>query len=131
MNTFIYEIKTKARYEIINIDYLLEDALNKSNQNNGIMTVFCPHTTAGITINENGDPDVKKDMIYGFRQISPERDEYEHFEGNSHAHILSSIVGVSENLIIENKKILLGTWQSLYFCEFDGSRNRKIYIKIS
>jgi len=98
---------------------------------NGIITVFCPHTTAGITINENADNDVQRDLIYGYEKIFPTRDSrYRHFEGNSHAHMKSSAMGASQTLILEEGKIILGIWQDLYFCEFDGPRKRYFYVKI-
>ena len=130
MDYFKYEIQTRGEYDIVNIDEIVDDALRKSNLEDGIILVYTPHTTAAITINENGDPDVKGDLIKGFKKISPKRDEYLHFEGNSNAHILSSLVGASESLIFENRKISRGMWQSIYLCEFDGPRERKVYIKI-
>lgn len=130
MDYFKYEIQTRGEYDIVNIDEIVDDALRKSNLEDGIILVYAPHTTAAITINENGDPDVKGDLIKGFKKISPKRDEYLHFEGNSNAHILSSLVGASESLIFENRKIIRGMWQSIYLCEFDGPRERKVYIKI-
>ena len=130
MDYFKYEIQTRGEYDIVNIDEIVDDALRKSNLEDGIILVYTPHTTAAITINENGDPDVKGDLIKGFNKIYPKRDEYLHFEGNSNAHILSSLVGASESLIFENRKIIRGMWQSIYLCEFDGPRERKVYIKI-
>lgn len=94
------------------------------------MCNFCPHTTAGITINENADPDVVKDMLYGLEKAYPDRKEFQHFEGNSSAHLKATAVGSSVTVIIENGKLLLGTWQGIYFCEFDGPRTRKFYVKI-
>lgn len=130
MSMYSYTLDSHLDFEILNIDHYLQDALRKSGVLNGIMLVYCPHTTAGITINENGDPDVLKDLIYAFHKISPIRKEYRHFEGNSHSHLLSTLVGASENLIIKDGDLLLGTWQSVYFCEFDGPRKRTIHVKI-
>ena len=129
-NLFKYNISTNKDIETINIDKYVNDAVNKSKVEEGICLVYTPHTTAGITINENGDYDVRLDLEYAFDLLSPKRIEYRHFEGNTNAHLLSSIIGCSESLIIQKGKILLGTWQSIYFCEFDGTRNRDILIKI-
>ncbi|ATD54522.1 secondary thiamine-phosphate synthase enzyme YjbQ [Clostridium chauvoei] len=119
---------TQSMVDITNI--LNKDLLNSS-ISDGIMVIYCPHTTAGITINENADPDVTRDMIYGFEKVYPTIDsKYRHFEGNSHAHLKSSTVGASQTLIISNGKLILGTWQDIYFCEFDGPRNRTFYVKI-
>ncbi len=130
MNLYEYSIMTSRPMEIIRLDDYLLDALERSGLENGQVLVYCPHTTAAITINENGDPDVLDDLILSFQKISPRRKEFKHFEGNSHAHFLSSLVGVSENLILDQGQLILGSWQSLYFCEFDGPRRRKFYIKI-
>lgn len=123
-------IETASRNELQNIDYELNMAIKNSGVKEGIAVVYCPHTTAGITINENGDPDVQRDMLLGLEKISPDRLEYRHFEGNSDAHIKSSIVGVSENILVVDGEPILGIWQSLYFCEFDGPRRRHFYIKV-
>ena len=96
----------------------------------GICHVFTPHTTAAITINENADPDVPKDIIMKLDKIIPLNDNYRHIEGNSAAHIKSSLVGASEMVIIENGNLVLGTWQSIFFCEFDGPRTRKVLVKL-
>jgi len=97
---------------------------------NGIAVVYCPHTTAGITINENADPDVTWDMMLGFDKAFPDRPEFRHAEGNSAAHLKASAVGSSVTVIIENGNLILGTWQGIYFCEFDSPRTRKFYVKI-
>ncbi len=130
MSIYTYEVKTNHPIELINIDKLLDETIEKSKIVDGIAIVFVPHTTAGVTINENGDPDVKKDLAYALNILSPKREEYIHFEGNSHAHLLSTLIGASENIIIHNRKAILGVWQSIYFCEADGPRTRKIHIKI-
>ena len=121
---------TKKSEEFIDITYLINEAIRKSSVQNGIATIYCPHTTAGITINENGDPDVVRDIIATLDKVFPVEGDYRHFEGNSHAHIKSSYVGVEKTIIINEGKLLLGTWQSVYFCEFDGPRNRKVFIKV-
>ena len=113
-----------------NIDAKVTDAVTKSGVADGVCVVFCPHTTAGITINENADPDVVHDMLLGLDKAFPDRAEFRHFEGNSSAHLKASCVGASETVIIKNGRLLLGTWQSIYFCEFDPPRNRKFYVKV-
>ena len=95
-----------------------------------IITVHCPHTTAGITINENADPDVVRDLIFALEQTYPDRPEFRHAEGNSAAHLKASVVGSGVTLILRDGKPLLGTWQGVYFCEFDGPRTRRFYVSI-
>ena len=108
----------------------VRDAIKKSGVDNGMCAVYCPHTTAGVTINENADPDVVKDLLYGLDKAFPDRTEFRHSEGNSAAHLKASCIGSSVTLIVENGAPILGTWQRAYFCEFDGPRERKYYIKI-
>lgn len=127
---FKFEVTTHERNEFVNIDSYVEDARLKSGILSGIITVFTPHTTAGITINENADPDVVKDLVFGMNQTFDNKKEYRHFEGNSDSHMKSSLTGASETLIVEDGSILYGTWQSVYFAEFDGPRTRKIFIKV-
>ncbi len=129
-NLYSFDISTEEKQAFITIDDHLQKALSRSGVKNGIMLVFCPHTTAGITINENADSGVKKDLISGLNQAFPNKAEYAHLEGNSDVHIKSSVVGASETLIILKGRLILGTWQSLYFCEFDGPRNRTFFVKI-
>lgn len=102
----------------------------ESKVQSGICIVYCPHTTAGITINENADPDVVTDMLLGLDKAYPDRDDFLHREGNSSAHLKSSAVGVSQTILIEDGNLLLGVWQGIYFCEFDGPRNRTYYVKV-
>lgn len=125
-----YTVRTKKAQEFINITNLVEEAVNKSGIKDGIAIVFVPHTTAGVTINENSDPDVVTDILSGLSKAFPEQNGYLHAEGNSHAHIKASMMGSSCHIIIENGRLKLGTWQGIYFCEFDGPRNRNVYIKI-
>jgi secondary thiamine-phosphate synthase enzyme len=124
-----YSIKTKKAQEFINITEFVLETIEKDDIKNGILVVFVPHTTAGVTINENSDPDVVVDIISGLNQAFPEKNGYMHMEGNSHAHIKASVMGASCNIIVENGMPKLGIWQGIYFCEFDGPRNRKVYIK--
>ncbi len=122
-------IKTKNKVEFIDITTKIQNAVKETNLENGLVQIHIPHTTAAVTINENADPDVKADIKKEINKIIPFNDNYAHLEGNSAAHIKSSLFGVDQSIIVENKKLLLGTWQAIYFCEFDGSRNRNIYLK--
>ena len=115
---------------LVDITAEVTEAISESGVNEGICIVYCPHTTAAITINENADPDVKTDFIAGFDTIFPDMASFRHAEGNSDAHLKSSAVGASETIIVTAGKPLLGTWQAVYFCEFDGPRNRKFYVKV-
>lgn len=129
-NLFQFPVSTKKNEEFVDITYLIKQAVEKSKIQNGIAVVYCPHTTAGITINENADPDVVRDIIATLDKVFPVHGDYRHFEGNSHAHLKSSYMGAEKTIIIHEGKLVLGTWQSVYFCEFDGPRNRKVYIKL-
>ena len=108
----------------------LEGVVRESGIAEGICLVYCPHTTAAITINENADPDVKSDMIYGLTQTFSDDPAYRHMEGNTTAHLKSSTFGASEHLIIHEGRLIRGTWQGIYFAEFDGPRNRSYYVKV-
>ncbi|WP_295155115.1 secondary thiamine-phosphate synthase enzyme YjbQ [uncultured Brachyspira sp.] len=123
-------IKTKSRFDIIDITKEVQKCIDEEKVNNGIAVIFVPHTTAAIGINENADPDVVFDMKNAFNKLVPQNDNYRHREGNSQAHLLSSLVSPSLTVIIENSKIVLGTWQDIYFFEFDGARSRKVYLQI-
>lgn len=125
-----HRIQTTKPQQFINITNMVADEVKKSNVRDGIAVVYVPHTTAGVTINESADPDVVKDMISALDKTYPVHGDYLHFEGNSHAHIKASLMGSSCTVIIQDGKLLLGTWQGIYFCEFDGPRNRKFYVKI-
>ena len=124
------KISTSSRDQFIDITRKVDEVLRHSGVENGLCTIFVPHTTAAVTINENADPDVKSDIIKELDKIVPNCDGYSHCEGNSAAHIKSSLVGASETVIISGGRLLLGTWQGIYFCEFDGPRNRKLIVKI-
>jgi secondary thiamine-phosphate synthase enzyme len=123
-------LKTRKHSEFIDITPSIQDIVRKSGVESGVCHVFIPHTTAGITINENADPDVIRDIIAELDTIVPLEDNYAHTEGNSAAHIKSSMMGCSQTTLIEGGRLSLGTWQSLFFCEFDGPRNRSLWIKI-
>lgn len=131
MNFYDYEIKTNKSQTFVDLTKYMKDVINKSGIYNGRMTLFCPHTTAGLTINENADPDVIRDMLVALEKVFPIHGDYKHFEGNSHAHLKASFMGSDQTVLIEKGQLLLGRWQSVYFCEFDGPRTRqlKIYIE--
>ena len=124
------EVKSTKRIEFIDITDKLNSIVTASNTMEGLCILYVPHTTAGITINENTDSSVIYDILTKTTRLIPPNNNYSHMEGNSDAHIKSSLFGNSLNLIIENSHVLLGTWQGVFFCEFDGPRNRKIYVKI-
>ena len=128
----LYEYQLSTPKETLyNITSQVREAIAKSGVTSGAALVFCPHTTAGITINENADPDVVHDIIHGLAKVFPDRPEFRHGEGNSAAHLKASCVGPSVSVIVEGGRPLLGTWQGIYFCEFDAPRNRRFYVKIS
>ncbi len=127
----VYEYHLNTEKEgFYNITSYVRRALIESRVESGAAIVFCPHTTAGITINENADPDVVTDLLYALDKTFPDRPQFRHAEGNSAAHLKSSCIGASVNVIIEEGKLLLGTWQGIYFTEFDGPRSRRFYVKI-
>ena len=127
----LYEYTLSAqREDFYNITSQVREAVTKSGIKSGTAIIFCPHTTAGITINENADPDVVRDMLLGLKEAYPDQPQFRHAEGNSAAHLKASAVGASVTVIIEKGKLLLGTWQGIYFCEFDPPRNRKFYVKV-
>jgi len=123
-------IKTTSKVEIIDITNAIKDAISKLNKNDGIVLVYVPHTTAGITINENYDPMVGADILNILDRIAPNNLNYKHIEGNADAHIKASLIGSSIMLILENGEIKIGKWQGILFCEFDGPRNREVWIKV-
>ena len=124
-----YNIKTDKE-GLYNITSYVRQTLNESGVESGIAVIFCPHTTAAITINENADPDVQTDLLFALDKTYPDRPQFRHMEGNSAAHLKSSCVGASETVIIEDGTLLHGTWQGIYFAEFDGPRTRSFYVKI-
>ena len=124
------EIKTNSRSEIIDITDKIQKIISDSKIKSGICIIYVPHTTAGITVNENYDPSVRTDILDYLEKIAPPSARYRHTEGNADSHIKTSVVGSSATLVIEDGKILLGSWQGIMFCEFDGPRNRKLVVKI-
>jgi secondary thiamine-phosphate synthase enzyme len=122
-------LTTNKRNQFIEITNNINRLLELKNWKDGIIVVFTPHTTAAVTINENADPDVQIDMQGFLSKLIPDLPDFKHMEGNSDSHIKSSLVGASETIIVENGRMQLGTWQGVYFCEFDGGRNRQVYLK--
>jgi len=129
MNTEI-SIKSKYRTEFINITNEVQNVVNSSGVKEGVCYIFVPHTTAGVTINEAADPDVVDDIQQSLNKLVPHSSHYQHTEGNADSHIKASIIGSSEVVFIENGRLKLGTWQGVFFCEFDGPRNRRVWVKI-
>jgi len=125
------QVKTRKHTEMIDITSQVNGVVKKSGVQSGLCTVFVPHTTAGVTINENADPAVMRDILMEINKVIPLKDGYDHMEGNSAAHIKSSLFGCSASIIIENSSLRLGTWQSIFFCEFDGPRTRKAWIQVT
>jgi len=123
-------VKTIKRLEFVDITRSVQDIVDKKKISSGIVYLFVPHTTAGITINENAVPSVKKDLIDSLTRLLPQTAKYSHAEGNSDAHVKSTLMGQSLNLFVENGKLALGTWQGIYFCEGDGPRAREVWVKI-
>jgi secondary thiamine-phosphate synthase enzyme len=124
------EIRTRRRHEFVDITPQVQDAVRESKSANGICVVYCPHTTAAITINENYDADVKADMAMALQRLVPKDWPFNHGEGNSDSHVQTSLYGPSQSLIIDEGQLILGQWQGIFFCEFDGPRQRTFFIKI-
>jgi len=124
-----FQVRTSAQTEFIDITRPVQEAIKKAGVEDGICFIFIPHTTAAVTINENADPSVVQDIIMELNKIVPSKDQYHHLEGNSPAHIKASMLGCSQMVFVESGKLVLGTWQGIFFCEFDGPRNRKVHVK--
>lgn len=123
-------LRTGSTIQMIDITRQIHDIVRQKKVQQGICIIFVPHTTAAVTINENADPAVIHDIISELSKVIPQQDNYRHLEGNSAAHIKCAIIGCSQAVIIEDGCLQLGTWQSIFFCEFDGPRNRKVWVKI-
>jgi secondary thiamine-phosphate synthase enzyme len=121
-------VPTRQRMEFIDITGRIRDTIRENGWSSGLLTVYCPHTTAAITINENADPSVQADIVNTLAKLVPERGAYRHMEGNSDAHIKASLVGPSEQVIVNAGELTLGTWQGIFFCEFDGPRQRRVHV---
>ncbi|MBW2039667.1 MAG: YjbQ family protein [Deltaproteobacteria bacterium] len=124
------EVKTKSRMELVDITPQVEGVIEESGISEGICSLYVPHTTAAVTINENADPSVKADIIAKLNQLVPAGDRYHHLEGNADAHIKATLVGPSETLLVRGGRLSLGTWQGVFFCEFDGPRRRKVLVRV-
>ncbi len=122
-----FTLQTSRRNEFIDITAQIQDLVEEVSE--GVATVFVPHTTTAVTINENADPDVPRDILRKLEELIPQRDNFSHMEGNSDAHIKASLFGSSVRVIVKDDKLLLGTWQSIFFCEFDGPRTRNFYLQ--
>jgi secondary thiamine-phosphate synthase enzyme len=127
----ILSVKTSARTELIDITSKIAERVKESGVTDGRCMLYVPHTTAAVTINESADPSVKDDILMVLNQMVPWDANYRHMEGNSPAHVKSTIVGASEMVAIENGSLVLGTWQGIFFCEFDGPRTRKVHVRIT
>ncbi len=125
-----FQVRTSKQTEFIDITHSVQEAVQKTGVREGVCIIFIPHTTAAITINENADPSVSKDIIMELNKIVPFEDRYQHTEGNSPAHIKASLIGCSQTVFVESGKLALGTWQGIFFCEFDGPRSRKVNVKV-
>jgi secondary thiamine-phosphate synthase enzyme len=125
----ICTVKSKNQTELIDITSKIQDLVGASRIGRGLCMLYVPHTTAAITINESADPSVKDDILMVINNIVPWKAEYRHMEGNSPAHVKSTLIGPSELIAIENDRLLLGTWQGIFFCEFDGPRTRKVHVR--
>lgn len=125
-----FSVRTQHHTQFLRIDHEVQQAVSRAGVQRGVCHVFVPHTTAGITINENADPDVVRDIIQALEKQVPWRADYAHSEGNAAAHVKASMMGFSQTILIENGALALGTWQSIYFCEFDGPRTRQVWVQI-
>ncbi len=127
---FEFPVRTMRHSEIVDITGQVEKIVEKSGIRDGICIVYIPHTTAAVTINENADPSVKTDILNYLNRIVPWNGNYTHLEGNASAHIKASVIGSDRTIIIKNGHLVLGTWQGIYFCEFDGPRSRRVLVEI-
>lgn len=125
-----FTVKTSSRTEMIDITARITAIVKEDNMKSGLCHVFVPHTTAAVTINENADPDVQADILTSTAGLVPRAGGYRHGEGNSDAHVKASLFGSSETIIVEEERLVLGVWQSVFFCEFDGPRTRKVLVKL-
>ncbi|WP_286974587.1 secondary thiamine-phosphate synthase enzyme YjbQ [Acetomicrobium sp. UBA5826] len=126
-----HTLRTKAREELIDITRTVEEDVSFSGIKEGLCVVYVPHTTAAVTINEDADPSVREDILRQLKNLAPRKGEYSHLEGNSDAHIKSSLIGASQVIPIHDGRLMLGTWQGVFFCEFDGPRDRRFYVTLT
>lgn len=123
-------VSTRSRTELVDITAEIQGAVAESGVQNGLCHVYVPHTTAGVTINENADPSVREDILMELNKLIPLQDNYQHREGNAAAHIKASIVGSSQTILVQDGRLVLGTWQGIFFCEFDGPRSRRVLARV-
>lgn len=123
------QVRTTSREQIVDITGQVRALAARIGQKSGLLALFCPHTTAAVSINENSDPDVKRDILYHLKKTIPQSPEFKHFENNADAHIKSVLTGFSVVLLVEKGEIQLGRWQAVYFCEFDGPKEREVWAK--
>jgi len=124
------KVRTSSRVDLVDITHLVQKAVSEAKVESGLCTLYVPHTTAAVTINENADPSVRSDIIKELNKVIPFDDNYSHLEGNAAAHIKSTLTGCSEIILVEGGSLVLGTWQGIYFCEFDGPRSRTVMVKL-
>ena len=125
-----FQVRTSKKTEFVDITRSVQEAVKKTGVGEGICFIFIPHTTAAVTVNENADPSVCQDILMELNSLVPFQNRYQHLEGNSPAHIKASLIGCSQTVLVESGKLALGTWQGIFFCEFDGPRNRKVHVKV-
>ncbi len=125
-----FQVRSSTKTDLIDITQSVQEVIHKSGIKRGVCFIFVPHTTAAITINENADPSVSQDILMALNKMVPFQDRYQHTEGNSAAHIKASLLGSSQAVFLESGNLALGTWQGIFFCEFDGPRNRTVYVKV-
>lgn len=123
-------VKTSARTELVDVTESVRGIVRRTGVEDGVCYIFVPHTTAGVTINENADPSVPRDILMELNKMVPLEDRYQHIEGNSAAHIKASLIGFSQTVFVELGRLVLGTWQGIFFCEFDGPRSREVYVRV-
>ena len=124
-----FQVRTSRRQEMVNVTRFVEEMVRKTGFRSGLCVVYCPHTTGAVTINEGADPDVASDILMALSRLVPENLPFRHREGNADAHMKASLIGPSETVIIHDGRLLLGTWQKIFFCEFDGPRERSVHVK--
>ena len=122
-------IRTHDREEMVDVTTAVRRMINDNGWSDGVLLLYCPHTTGAVTVNEGADPDVVRDIVVNLRKLVPQRGDYRHAEGNSDAHIKSSMFGCEQMVVVEGGDVQLGTWQKIYFCEFDGPRTRTLWLK--
>lgn len=126
-----FDVKTRQRNELIDITPQVQQVVEVSGVQEGLCVIFIPHTTAGVMVNENADPSVKADIIAKLTELAPHQGGYRHTEGNADSHIKAALVGTSQTLLVQGGRLALGTWQGVFFCEFDGPRTRQVWVRVS